>query len=81
MAGRLDERSRAITDLALALTRTPERFGDADIATARAAGLTDDEIWDVGAITALFAASNRLAHLTALQPNPEFYLMGRTPRA
>jgi uncharacterized peroxidase-related enzyme len=74
---RLSKRSRAITDLALALARTPERFGDADIDAARAAGLTDDEIWDVGAITALFAASNRLAHLTALQPNSEFYDMGR----
>ena len=73
----LDERSRAITDLALALTRRPELFGEPDMARARAAGLTDDEIWDVGAITALFAASNRLAHLTGLRPNPEFYLMGR----
>lgn len=77
----LDKRGRAITDLALALTRTPEHFGEADIASARAAGLTDDEIWDVGAITALFALSNRLAHLTSLQPNPEFYLLGRTPRS
>lgn len=77
---RLDDRGRAIADLALALARTPELFGDADIAKARAAGLTDDEIWDVGAITALFAASNRLAHLTALEPNAEFYLMGRVPR-
>ncbi len=74
----LDKRSRAITDLALALARTPEHFGETDVASARAAGLTDDEVWDVGAITALFAASNRLAHLTALQPNPEYYLMGRT---
>ena len=77
----LDMRGRAITDLALALTRSPEHFGEADIASARAAGLTDDEIWDVGAITALFALSNRIAHLTALQPNPEFYLMGRTPKS
>jgi uncharacterized peroxidase-related enzyme len=76
----LDTRGRAIADLALALARTPEHFGEPDITSARAAGLTDDEIWDVGAITALFAASNRLAHLTALQPNPEFYLMGRTVR-
>lgn len=75
----LDERRRAIADLALALTRTPERFGDEDVARARASGLTDDEIWDVGAITALFAMSNRLAQLCALQPNPEFYLMGRNP--
>jgi uncharacterized peroxidase-related enzyme len=75
----LDKRGRAIADLALALARTPEHFGEADIESARSAGLTDDEIWDIGAITALFAASNRLAHLTALQPNAEFYAMGRQP--
>ncbi len=73
----LDERGRAIVDLALALTREPELFGEADVAKARAAGLTEDEIWDVGSITALFAASNRLAHLAALRPNPEFYDLGR----
>jgi alkylhydroperoxidase family enzyme len=46
---------------------------------ARAAGLSDEEIWDIGAITALFAMSNRLAHLMALRPNDEFFLLGRTP--
>jgi uncharacterized peroxidase-related enzyme len=76
----LDDRGRAIVDLALALARTPELFGEADLARAKTAGLTDDEIWDVGSITALFAASNRLAHLMALRPNPEFYSMGREPR-
>ncbi len=76
----LTGRQRAIVDLALALAREPELFGDSELDGARAAGLTDDEIWDVGAITALFAASNRLAQLMALAPNPEFYLMGRTPR-
>lgn len=75
----LDQRGRAIVDLALALARDSAKFGEADLAAARAAGLTDDEIWDVGAITALFAMSNRLAHLTGLRPNPEFYLMGRLP--
>ncbi|UJW30934.1 peroxidase-related enzyme [Saccharothrix sp. AJ9571] len=73
----LDERGRAIVDLALALARDSAKFGEADLARARAAGLTEDEIWDVGAITALFALSNRLAHLTALRPNPEFFTMGR----
>jgi uncharacterized peroxidase-related enzyme len=76
----LGERRRAIVDLALALTREPELFGEADLARARAAGLTEDEIWDAGAITALFAASNRLAHLAALRPNPEFHTMGRDPQ-
>jgi uncharacterized peroxidase-related enzyme len=73
----LPERWRAIVDLALGLTRTPERFGERELDAARAAGLTEDEIWDVGAITAFFAMSNRLAHLCGLMPNAEFYTMGR----
>jgi uncharacterized peroxidase-related enzyme len=76
----LSQRERAIVDLALVLAVDSASFTDAELDGARAAGLTDDEIWDVGAITALFAMSNRLAHLTALRPNPEFFLMGRTPR-
>jgi len=76
----LSHRERAIVDLALVLAMESASFTDAELEDARAAGLTDDEIWDVGAITALFAMSNRLAHLTALRPNPEFFLMGRTPR-
>jgi uncharacterized peroxidase-related enzyme len=73
----LSERQRAIVDLALALTRRPELFGDDDLEAARAAGLSEDEIWDVGAITAFFAMSNRLASLCGLEPNAEFFTMGR----
>ncbi|MEQ3554938.1 peroxidase-related enzyme [Pseudonocardia nematodicida] len=76
----LSERERAIVDLALVVARASEELTGADLDAARAAGLSDEEIWDVGAITALFAMSNRLAHLTALRPNPEFFLMGRLPR-
>lgn len=77
----LDRRERAIVDLALLIATDSAALTDADLDDARAAGLSDEEIWDVGAITALFAMSNRLAHLTALRPNPEFYLMGRLPRS
>jgi uncharacterized peroxidase-related enzyme len=77
----LSRRERAIVDLALLIATDSAALTDAELDDARAAGLTDDEIWDVGAITALFAMSNRLAHLTALRPNPEFFLMGRLPRA
>jgi uncharacterized peroxidase-related enzyme len=76
----LSPRERAIVDLALLVARQSESLTEADLDDARAAGLTDEEIWDVGAITALFGLSNRMAHLTALQPNSEFYLMGRQPR-
>ena len=76
----LTERQRAIVDLALALAVDPGVFSAADIDAAREAGLSDEEIWDVGAVTALFAMSNRLAHLTDLRPNEDFYLMGRVPK-
>ncbi|MGH3458390.1 peroxidase-related enzyme [Aeromicrobium sp.] len=73
----LSDRERTIVDLALQIATESATLTDADLDRAREAGLTDDEIWDIGAITALFAMSNRMAHLTAMQPNPEFYLMGR----
>jgi len=76
----LDPRRRAIVDLALALALDSASLSDDDLDAARDAGLTDEEIWDVGAITALFAMSNRLAHLTDLRPNAEFFGMGREPR-
>jgi uncharacterized peroxidase-related enzyme len=76
----LDPRRRAIVDLALQIATDSASLREDDLDAAREAGLTEDEIWDVGSITALFAMSNRLAHLTALRPNPEFYVMGRLPR-
>jgi uncharacterized peroxidase-related enzyme len=76
----LTDRQRAIVDLALALAVEPGAFSADDIAAAGDAGLSDEEIWDVGAVTALFAMSNRLAHLMSLRPNDEFYLMGRVPK-
>jgi len=76
----LEPRQRAIVDLALQIATDSASLREEDLDAAREAGLTEDEIWDVGSITALFAMSNRLAHLTALRPNPEFFLMGRLPR-
>ncbi|MBW0116056.1 peroxidase-related enzyme [Pseudonocardia abyssalis] len=76
----LSPRERAIVDLALLIGTDSAALTDAELDDARLAGLSEDEIWDIGAITALFAMSNRLAHLTALRPNPEFFLMGRLPR-
>ncbi|HVL82947.1 MAG TPA: peroxidase-related enzyme [Pseudonocardia sp.] len=79
-AAELGPRERAIVDLALLIATESAALTEAELDDARAAGLSDDEIWDVGAVTALFAMSNRIAHLTALRPNPEFFLMGRLPR-
>ena len=51
--------------------------GEADYAALREHGFTDDDIWDIGAIAALFALSNRMANCLAMRPNDEFYAMGR----
>jgi uncharacterized peroxidase-related enzyme len=77
----LDERQRAILAVAVRLAVEPWTVDDTVLASLREHGLTDDDIWDVGSISAFFAMSNRLAHLTRTMPNEEFYLMGRVPRS
>ncbi len=70
----------ALLDFAMKVSRQAEEIGDADFAAMHAAGFSDDDIWDAGAIAALFALSNRMANLTNMRPNDEFYLLGRAPR-
>jgi uncharacterized peroxidase-related enzyme len=76
----LSDAQKAMLDFAVKLATRPSEVGDADFAALRACGFDDEQIWDIGAITALFALSNRMAHLLDMRPNPEFYLMGRVPR-
>jgi uncharacterized peroxidase-related enzyme len=76
----LDDRQRAILEVAVRFAVEPWTVTDQHLDVLRKHGLTDDDVWDVGAIAAFFAMSNRLAHLTATPPNEEFYLMGRVPR-
>ena len=73
-------RQVAMLDFALRVAREPHLVGEGDFAALRAAGFADADIWDIGAIAALFALSNRMAHLTAMRPNDEFYLLGRIPK-
>ena len=73
----IDDRQRAMIDYALKMCREPAGIGAADHDELRAHGFDDEDIWDIGAITALFAMSNRMAHLTAMRPNNEFFTMGR----
>ena len=70
-------RQRAMLAFALKLARTPETVGEADHADLVAHGFTSDEVWDIGAITALFALSNRIASVADLRPNDEFFSLGR----
>ena len=76
----LDPRQRAVLEVTVRLAVEPWTVGRDALESLRAHGLTDEDIWDVGAITAFFAMSNRLVHLTGTMPNDKFYLLGRVPR-
>jgi uncharacterized peroxidase-related enzyme len=73
----LTPRQRAMLDFGVKVAERSHEVDDSDFAALRAHGMTDEDIWDVGAIAALFALSNRMANLLALRPNDEFYTMGR----
>jgi len=73
-------RQRLMLDFALKVATESHAIGEADFAALRAGGFSDDEIWDIGAIAAFFALSNRMANLIAMRPNDEFYLLGRLPK-
>jgi uncharacterized peroxidase-related enzyme len=74
-------RQRAMLDFAMKVCNDSAAIGEADFAALREHGFTDEDAWDIGAITALFGLSNRMANMTSMQPNAEFYLMGRVPKA
>jgi uncharacterized peroxidase-related enzyme len=73
----LDDRQRAMLAFAMKLAVRPGDVGEDDRAALRRAGFDDEDVWDIGAITAFFALSNRMANLIDLRPNDEFYEMGR----
>lgn len=74
-------RQRAMLDFAMKVCTASHSVEPADFDALHAHGFDDEDIWDIGAITAFFGLSNRLANLSAMRPNDQFYLMGRVPRA
>ncbi len=74
-------RQMAMLDFAIKVSQRSNEIVDADLEALRAHGFSDEDIWDIGAISAFFAMSNRMANMTSMRPNDEFYLMGRVPRA
>ena len=78
----LTDRQKAMLDFAVKICNRSAEVGEEDFAELHAHGFSDEDIWDIGAITALFALSNRMANLTSMLPNDEFYNMARdvTPR-
>ena len=73
-------RQRAMLDFAMKVSRAANEVAEADLADMAGHGFSDDDIWDIAAIAAFFALSNRLANVTAMRPNDEFYMMGRLPK-
>jgi uncharacterized peroxidase-related enzyme len=74
-------RQRAMLDFALKVCKDSGALVEGDFDALRAHGFTDEDVWDIGAITALFGLSNRMANLLSLRPNDQFFLMGRVPKA
>ena len=76
----ISPRQRAMLDFAMKVCTDSDKVEDADFAALHAHGFDDEDIWDITAITAFFGLSNRMASVTGMMPNPEFYLMGRLPK-
>ena len=77
----ISSRQRAMLDFAMKVCTASHAVEDADFEALHAHGFSDEDIWDITAITAFFGLSNRMASVTGMMPNPEFYLMGRVPKA
>src|SRR5439155_217453 len=73
-------RQRAMLDFAMKVAIEAHRISEADFAAVTAHGFSHDDIWDIAAIAAFFALSNRMANVTGMRPNDEFYLLGRLPK-
>src|ERR1041385_543554 len=73
-------RQRAMLDFAMKVSRAAEEISEADFADVASHGFSDDDIWDIAAIAGFFALSNRIANVTGMRANDEFYLMGRIPK-
>jgi uncharacterized peroxidase-related enzyme len=70
-------RQKAMLDFAMKVSREAEAISEADFERLREHGFTEEDAWDIGAISAFFALSNRMANLVTMRPNDEFYSMGR----
>lgn len=74
-------RQRAMLDFAVKVTTQSQAVGEPDFALLQEHGFSDEAIWDIAAISAFFGMSNRIANVTSMMPNDEFFLMGRVPKA
>jgi uncharacterized peroxidase-related enzyme len=75
----ISDRQKAMLSFALKVALRSVEIADADFDELRRHGFSDEDIWDIGAIAAFFALSNRMANMISMRPNDEFYLLGRAP--
>ncbi|WP_418647972.1 peroxidase-related enzyme [Thauera butanivorans] len=73
----ITERQKAMLDFGMKVSQSAHLVGDADFEALKAHGFTDDDIWDIAGISAFFGMSNRIANVTSMRPNAEFYSLGR----
>ena len=76
----ISAKQRAMLDFAMKVCNASHTIADADFDALHAQGMDDEDAWDIAAITAFFGLSNRMASVTGMQPNSEFFMMGRVPK-
>jgi uncharacterized peroxidase-related enzyme len=74
-------RQRAMLDFAIKVCLNAQSTSAQDFETLRGHGFSDEDIWDIAAISAFFSLSNRMASVAEMRPNDEFYMMGRAPKS
>ncbi|SNB59247.1 Carboxymuconolactone decarboxylase family protein [Marinobacter sp. es.042] len=73
----ITERQKAMLDFAIKVSQQAQEVCDADFEELKRHGFNDEDIWDISGIAAFFGLSNRMANVTNMRPNAEFYSLGR----
>jgi uncharacterized peroxidase-related enzyme len=73
----ITDRQKAMLDFAVKVSAESYRIGEGDLETLKSHGFSEEDAWDIAAISAFFGMSNRMANVTNMRPNDEFYSMGR----
>lgn len=74
----ISPRQRAMLDFAMKVSQEAYKVNDNDFVVLHEHGFDQEDIWDIAAIAAFFAMSNRIANASSMRPNDEFYSLGRS---
>ena len=73
----ITDRQKSMIEFAIKVSTEAYKVDDSDLLALQAHGFTEEDAWDIAAISAFFGLSNRLANVTNMRPNSEFYALGR----